>query len=136
MVKIYERKLQTTVVHVSRITGYAVPQRLMQRAAGAGVGVAVGHHHDHRLGLALGNEVLHDLNHSSALRPRTLVAADPMQQIQHRVFTIFPCTIYHLVVCGGQINAHSSVAFGVSVVPGGADQLSAHGGLLIQSRLR
>ena len=48
--------------------------------------VAVGHHQNHRLGLALGDEVVHDLCGTTQLAPCILVATDAVQQIEYGIF--------------------------------------------------
>ena len=47
--------------------------------------VAVRHHHDHRLDLTRGEQVVHDDVRPAHGVPRVLIAAAPVQQIQHRV---------------------------------------------------
>ena len=48
-------------------------------------GVAVRHHHDHRLRLALRDEVVKDLGGAAELHPRLLVSAHSVQKVKHRV---------------------------------------------------
>ena len=44
--------------------------------------VAIGHHQNHRLGLALSDEVVHNLCGTAQLAPRILVATDAVQQVE------------------------------------------------------
>ena len=48
-------------------------------------GPAIGHHHDHRDGLAVGDEVVQDGVGPHVAGPFVLVAADAVQQVEHRI---------------------------------------------------
>src|SRR5204863_9918417 len=54
-------------------------------AAAHDVVAAVIHHDDERLGLALGNQVVHDQRRAALVAPARLVLAGPVLEIQHRV---------------------------------------------------
>ena len=47
--------------------------------------VTVGHHHQHRLGLALSNQVVENLGCTSQFAPGILVATDTVQQVEYRI---------------------------------------------------
>ena len=47
--------------------------------------IAIGHHHNHRLCLALRNQIIQNLRGSAKRSPRFLVAALAVEQVEHRV---------------------------------------------------
>ena len=60
--------------------------------------VATLHHHNHRLTLARGNKVVHDMVHAALRAPSCLVFSHAMLQIENRIFLL------RLVVVGGRID--------------------------------
>ena len=82
--------------------------------AGSGLhfGMAVGHHDDHRLGLALGDQVVHDLAGASEYDPLVLVAAAAVKQVEHGI------ALVAVLIAVGGVDVHAPVlAYAVGVVP-------------------
>ncbi len=91
--------------------GCGISQRRLARC-GLQCRVAVGHDDDHRLGLALRDEVVEYLRRAAQLAPCVLVASHAVQQIEYGV------ALVALLVSGGSVDSQTALhAEGGAVVP-------------------
>ena len=80
-------------------------------------GVAVGHDQDHRLGLALGDEVVEDLRGAAEVKPGVLVTGVAMEEVEDGIFLLAALLVPRR---GIDVDA-TSVAEGLAVIPAGGD---------------
>ena len=90
---------------------HIVARRSLQRSS-LHSDVAIGHHHNHRLCLALCNEVVEHLSRAALGDPSLFIATNAMQQIEYRV-----AFATGLIACWG-IDRHTAIdAFIIAVIP-------------------
>ena len=76
------------------------------------IDIAVCHHHDHRLSLALRDQVIHDLCGTSQSNPSLLVTTHTMKQVEYGI--LFPT---RLIACWGVDGYSTAHAQCRAVVP-------------------
>ena len=108
-----ERSLESAVHSLRKLGGRTgVSGGVLARSSLLG-DVAVGEYHNHRLCLALGNQVVENLGSTAEFEPGILISSDSVKDIKHRVAGLAA----RVVACRG-VNAQPAVkSSGRAVIP-------------------